>query len=51
MKLPPAVTLATLADAAGAENSGVDERFVADALRKLAAALGTLKLAELGYDV
>jgi hypothetical protein len=40
-----------LADAAGAENNGVDEQFVADALRKLAAALGTLKLADLDVQV
>ena len=41
----------TLADAAGDENSGVDEQFVADALRKLAAALGTLQLADLDVQV
>ena len=40
-----------LADAAGAENSGINEQFVADALRKLAAALGTLKLADLDVQV
>jgi hypothetical protein len=35
-----------MADAAGAAGTDLDEQFLADALRKLAAALGTLSLAD-----
>ena len=40
-----------MADAAGAETTVVDEKFLADALRKLAAALGALNLADLEVQV
>ena len=38
-------------EAAGAETTQVDDKFVADALRKLAGALGTLHLADLDLQV
>jgi hypothetical protein len=40
-----------VADAAGAETTTVDQQFLADALRKLAAALGTLNVADLEVQV
>ena len=40
-----------VADAAGAETTTVDEQFLAEALRKLAAALGTLNLGDLDLQV
>jgi hypothetical protein len=40
-----------VAEAAGAETKEFDEQFLADALRKLAAALGTLNLADLDVQV
>ena len=40
-----------VADAAGVETTAVDEKFVADGLRKLAGALGTLNIADLDLQV
>jgi hypothetical protein len=40
-----------VADAASTESTAIDEQFLADALRKLAAALGTLNLGDLELQV
>jgi len=48
---PPVQEYLRVADAVGADSTVFDEKFLADALRKLAGALGTLGLADLDLQV
>lgn len=48
---PPAQDYLQMAEAAGAETTVVDEQFLANALRNLAATLGSLNLADLDLQV